>query len=253
MTRLVVFTDIHYRMGRDRFGHDPDDRLAAGLAHAASVAPDADIIVIAGDLTHSGDAGSYARLKARLRHAHAPVALMIGNHDDRESFLRCFPDAPVDGGYVQQIIDLPEARLLLLDTHDEHRAGGAGWLCKSRLAWLEAALADTSDPCVIVMHHPPHDTGFAAMDALKLANGPDFFGVLERSNRRVQIICGHVHRTISGHFRGYPFAVLHSTVGQMPLDFAGSDATVEADDPPGFAIIDILKDGLTIQSELFDV
>jgi len=260
MSRIIVFSDIHYRCGVDGLGHDPDERLAAGLAHARARVPDAERIVIMGDLAHNGDAPSYRRLRDRLASAHLPVHLMLGNmlgnHDNRAAFRAVFPETARNaGGFVQELIDVGPVRLILLETLDAHAdrtaRGHARRLCDARLEWLTHALDSAERPALVFMHHPPHDTGFAAMDAIKLANGAAFYDVVLRLGNVRQILCGHVHRTISGHHRGLPFAVLKSTMGQMPLDFFGTDSSAEVAEPPAFGILDIRQDYVTLQTEDF--
>ena len=55
MAKILVMTDLHITPeGQSIIGLDPGQRLADGLAHAARVHPDADRLVLMGDLTHHG-------------------------------------------------------------------------------------------------------------------------------------------------------------------------------------------------------
>ena len=113
MAKILLMTDLHMTPeGETIIGLDPLARLQAGLHHAAGVHPDADCLILMGDLTHHGLPEEYARLKEALRNLPWPVTLMLGNHDARPAFRATFPEAPTDAaGFVQSIVDLGELRL----------------------------------------------------------------------------------------------------------------------------------------------
>ena len=259
MSKIIVFTDVHMDVDPRAGRPEPDDRLAAGLKHVSRFNADADCVIFCGDLTHHGDEASYQKLKMRLGDLSLPSHLMIGNHDNRASFASVFPDAPVDeNGFVQQVVDLPGVKLVLLDTlfapPYDYPASHAGFLCKNRLEWLDRQLSEAGDkPCIIFMHHPPHDTGFASMDRIKLRNGKDFYACIERHQNVRHLICGHVHRTISGSHRGLPFSVFKSTVGQMPMMFNSLDTSIENDEPAAYGIIFVNDHSVLVHTEDYEI
>ena len=54
-TKVLVMTDIHItKPGQRIIGLDPTERFRACLTHAAQNHPDADALVLTGDLTHHG-------------------------------------------------------------------------------------------------------------------------------------------------------------------------------------------------------
>jgi len=252
--KVIVFTDLHF--GQEAAGDLPEIRLRRGLAHVAAHNPDAALIVLTGDLTHDGHVADYARLREVLSEAPAPVRMMVGNHDHRTQFLSVFPDTPItDRGHVQSVFESQTHRLIFLDTLQappySYPFSHTGILCADRLAWLDRHL-DTDKPCVVFMHHPPHDTGFVAMDAIKLGNGPAFYDLI--AGRNVQhLICGHVHRTISGSHRGVPFAVFKSLVGQMPMLFDVMDFHMECDEPAAYGILNLGPHGVVVHTEDFEL
>lgn len=71
MIRVAAAGDIHA-------GGPGDERLAAVFADAAR---DADLILLAGDLTRHGDPGEVARLVEAVQGIEAPVLGVLGNHD----------------------------------------------------------------------------------------------------------------------------------------------------------------------------
>lgn len=262
MTSIIIFSDPHMVPGGTTIaGIDPAARLAAGIAHVNEWHGDADRVVVLGDLTHHGDAASCERIAGLLDRLVPPVSIIPGNHDDRDALRTAFPDAPVDeSGFLQQVIDVPEARLILLDTlhpgPGERNTTHGGRLCAARMAWLEARLAEShaaGQPVLILMHHPPHATGFANMDAIMLENGPAFHDLLARYPVVRHITCGHVHRTISGSHRGIAFTVFKSTAHQQPGIFDDDDSSLSVDEPAAYGLLQIGPEGVTAHSEDFEL
>ena len=260
MTRIIVFTDLHMLPeGQTMIGLDPWQRLKAGLDHAARMHPGADRLVITGDLTHLGDRASYERVRALLADYPLPVSLTIGNHDNRDNFQMVFPEAARDeGGFVQEVIDYPDVRLVILDTHIPVRRGhpdySAGRLCPARLQWLDRQLAESGGrPVVVFMHHPPHDTGFRGMDAIKLLNGDAFYEVVLRHGNVRHIVAGHVHRTIGGSHRGIPFSIFKSPLHQQPMPFDIADTSSSVDEPGAYGILVVTPDGLQVHTEDYEI
>lgn len=254
MSKILVFTDLHIvPEGQTIIGIDPSARLAAGLAHAARLHPDADLMVITGDLTHYGDAASYRRLKAHLDGFPVPVLMTIGNHDDRQVFRSVFNEAIDDGnGFVATVHDLDDARIVLLDTKADEAGAHDGLLCPARIAWLDDKIASAGGkPVLIFMHHPPHATGFAGMDAIRLRNEEAFWSVVGAYPQVRHIFAGHVHRTISGSHRGVPFSIFKSPAHQQPMPFAETDTSNSVDEPGAYGIVLVTAHGLLVHSDDF--
>ncbi len=259
MTKIIVFTDIHFSVEHLEREINPVERFEAGATHALKYNPDVNHIIITGDLTHYGDVPSYELLRESLSKFDCTFELMLGNHDNRENFLSVFPETVVDeNGHVQRVIDTNTHRLILLDTLDgppyDYPLSHRGMLCDKRLSWLDTQLASAeAKRCIIFMHHHPHDAGFRAMDTIKLVNGNEFYDVIERHNTVQHISFGHIHRTVSGQHRGVPFSGFKSTVGQMPMIFNTMDFHAETNEPAAYGIIDIGEHGITVHTEDFEL
>lgn len=256
MRKIIVMTDLHIVEEGGRIGHlDPAERLTRGLAHALENQPDAEAIVLTGDLTHHGRPAQYARLAEVLRDVPVPVHPMIGNHDRRAAFCRGFPDAPVtDEGFVQRVVDCGGDRLVLLDTLDEDaEPDHSGWLCPARLGWLERALKEAEGRRVTVFtHHPLVPVGFEAMDRIGLRNRVEMLDRL-RAHGVAQIVSGHVHRTISGSAGGIPMTVLKGTCHQSPMMRPEMDSDASVDEPGAYGILYLGPEAVIVHSEDFDV
>jgi len=259
MAKIVVFTDTHMQPETKPGQLDPARQLEKGIAHVNTFNGDADHVIFCGDLTHRGTIESYEMLRDMLDGLELPHKLLLGNHDKRENFLSVFPNSETDeNGFVQKVIKFPEARLVLIDTLNgppyNYPQSHMGLLCEKRLDWLDRQLAEAGkEPCIIFMHHPPHDTGFKAMDTIKLMDGERFYEVIKKYGNVRQLVCGHIHRTISGSHQGIPFCVFKSTVGQMPMVFESMDFRAEVNEPSAYGIVFAGRDGVVIQTEDFEL
>ena len=243
LTMLIAqITDIH-------IGFDPENpdeynlqRLRAVVARIASGPNKPDLVMLTGDLTEWGDAESYATLVAELAPLTMPVWPMVGNHDLRAPLLAAFPQVQCDGDFIQYSIELPNLRVLMLDTLEEGRQGGA--FCASRAAWLSAELAaQPKTPTLVALHHPPFESGIRWLDGA--ADEPwmaRFAAAITGHRQIVGIISGHLHRTIATGFGGIPTIVAPSTAPAVALDLtaidpAGPDGrAMISDEPPGYAL-----------------
>jgi len=253
MSKILVMTDLHLTEPPETIiGLDPGARLAEGLAHAARHHADADRLILTGDLTHHGRAAQYARLAELLTDLPWPVTPMIGNHDRRDVFRAAFPEVPVDAdGHVQCVIDLPDIRLICLDTVDEHaEVEHSGRLCPARMAWLRAALDEAPDHGAIVfMHHPPVETGFTGMDIIGLSNQREIRDLLTGHPKLRHVLAGHVHRTIAASMAGVPVSLLKSTCHQMPMCLGEADHDLSVDEPAAYGILLVGAEDVILHSE----
>jgi len=220
---IAQITDIH--LGFDQ--GNPDEVNRQRLDHTLQTlikSPNRpDLLLATGDLTEHGDLRSYEALKEALATLPFPAFTCLGNHDKRANFSTVFPDVPVAEGFVQYAVDLDGLRLILLDTLEEGRHGGA--FCEARAAWLNRTLDAAPDvPTLIVMHHPPVPVGIGWMDP-----GADepwvirFRETIAGRSQIVAILCGHLHRSVVAPFQGTTLAVCAATAVQLGLDLRPID------------------------------
>lgn len=257
MRKVLVFTDIHLvPEGETIIGLDPYARFARGLAHALDSHPDAARIVLCGDLTHNAAPAEYARLRHALDTCPLPVSLMLGNHDRRAPFLAAFSEAPrMESGHVQHHADIGDYRLVCLDTLDEDAPDlHSGYLCAARLDWLDRAIRGAGAKRVVVFtHHPPIMTGFGGMDRIGLRNRDQLAARLAASGKVVQIVSGHVHRSIQGAAGGIPVSILKSPCHQMPMAFGDQDPSLSIDEPGAYGLLLLGDEGVVVHSEDFSL
>ncbi|QPH53651.1 phosphodiesterase [Pontivivens ytuae] len=227
--KLLHLTDIHLTTpGNTIAGRDPNANFTRALEHAVKIHPDAEAIVITGDLSDWGERDDYVRLRDQIADLPLPVHLCIGNHDDRETFLSVFPDYRDTSGFAQRVVPLSLGHAVLLDTWE---AGThAGTFCAARAEWLDTTLSALPGPVWLFLHHNPLPLGIAPFDEIMLLDADRLGEVLERHTATLRhVFHGHTHLTLSGSFRGVPLTGLRGTNHAGWPDFeatqflAGSD------------------------------
>jgi len=238
---IAQLTDLHIGFDFD----DPDElnvrRVAAAITYVKNLTVKPDMLMLTGDLTDHGDFASYRRLRDLIADCPFPVHLVVGNHDDRVAISKIFPDLEVNDGFVQYVIDRDEVRIIVLDTLDAGHHGGA--FCQRRASWLRARLAEVpGKPVMIVLHHPPIETGIPWMTANP---AEAWVNALDRAigdRPNVTMIAGHIHRSITTNWRGRILAIAPSTAPQVALELAPIDPAVPDERPmivaeqPGVAL-----------------
>jgi len=219
---------------------DTDAALARVVAEVNALEPQPDLVVVTGDLAHDGDAGATVRARAALAALRAPVRVCAGNHDCREAVRAVFGPFPGDAGeagvvYAEENHPL---RLIALDacTGDPLRA----ILPEAQVAWLARRLAEAPGrPTLIVLHHPPFDTGIGWLDSMGIASGRHEMGALIAGHRGVAaILCGHLHRPMKGAWYGVPVLAAPSVMDRVTFTGFNPDGSpvVAVTAPPGFVL-----------------
>lgn len=177
-------------------GAEPYPELMNRCAIAEMAAIDPAAVVVKGDLTSEGTDEEYDRFLEvyggafgeRLHHIR-------GNHD---AYLgqTTMPSEPIR-------VDLPGARLLMIDTTVPRHAGGGIEL--EQLEWLDDNAARSDVPVLVFGHHHPWSPDSPTRPA------GEYFGIQPDSSealvaavaRRPEIVgyfCGHTHRNRVRHF-----------------------------------------------------
>ncbi|HXZ01540.1 MAG TPA: phosphodiesterase [Stellaceae bacterium] len=237
---IAQITDFHIK-ARGRIAYRVVDTaacLAAAVAALKALDPRPDLVVATGDLTDFGREEEYALLRELLAPLAMPVYLIPGNHDEREAMRRTFRG---DGyfpaqGFLNYTVEDHPLRLVALDTVIPGESGGR--LCAERLAWLDRTLASAPErPTMILMHHPPFQTGIAHMDAIGLDGADAFAAVLARHPRVERVLCGHLHRSIQAPIGRRAIAsTAPSTAHQVALDLRPRGPAAFMMEPPGYQL-----------------
>ncbi len=240
--KLIQVSDLHFvPPGTLLLGLDPRARLEAAIADINRHHGDAELCLFTGDLADRGAPEAYDALRETLAALQVPYRLAIGNHDDRNAFLRAFPEAPRDEhGFVQSVEFTDAGHIVVLDTHEPGQHSGS--FCAKRQAWLKARLeAAAGRPVYLFMHHPPLDIGIPSLDRIGLVDKQGFTDAVSGAADIRHIFFGHVHRPVSGSWRGIPYSALCSLVHQVPLDLVTEHPIPYDHAPPAYNVI--LLDG----------
>lgn len=240
---IAQITDIHLGFEPNNPAEFNRKRLDQTIRTLCTMTPQPDILLATGDLADSSeDDVSYRRLKSALGACPFPVWYCMGNHDDRELFLRHFPHVPTVDGFIQYAIENFPVRFLVLDTLEEGRHGGG--FCEIRAKWLRERLAEAPDrPTILVLHHPPIESGLSWMTEDPEAEWVRrLHGIVSANSNIVAMLSGHLHRPVTTSWAGTTLTVCPSTAPQVALDLD----TIDPDkpdgrpmivaDPPGYAL-----------------
>lgn len=250
MLKLIVMSDLHILPPEEiQFGLDTADRFRDAIKDVRAYYDDADLCVYAGDISDKGQIESYMLFDQIRQDNPVTSRVMMGNHDNRPTYLAHDPDPMQDeNGFVQGAIDLKGYRIIMLDSSEPGHVEGI--LCEKRLSWLAGQLADAKAnklKVILILHHTanrlhmPVDT-YALSDAHLLAD------VLKQSGAQIsQIIAGHCHITTAGSWHGFPVATISGNqhrVGGYFRNMTGQQVCYEG--PAQFAVLFANKNGVTI-------
>jgi len=206
-TRLALLADTHIPedIENNYRGFYPYRNLEKIVPELVSNSPDG--VLIAGDLARlTGQAGDYANLKKLLSPVaeKTPVFMALGNHDDRNNFLKVFDDMtgvravrepPLRGKYVV-IVKKTSARVIILDSL-LFTNKVPGLLGKSQRQWLENYLNKCDDtPTILCFHHTLSDGDGDLLDV------PRLFQMIAPIRKVKGIVYGHSHAYGFSEFEG---------------------------------------------------
>ena len=239
---IAQISDLHCREANApaMLGCDNNQNISIAIKRINDLSPRPDLVIATGDLVSAGRPRQYTELSALLSQLKLPLYLIPGNHDEREFLL-----AEFDGQYglvndgskfVQTVVDDNPLRLVALDTTVPDHHNGA--IPTERAMWLDSTLAaDPSKPTLILMHHPPFETGIWWMDRMGILEGLDRLSeLLSRHKQVIGILAGHVHRAIHSTFAGVPVTICPTTCYGVELDFNDEARSQVTNEPAGFMI-----------------
>ncbi len=191
--KIAQISDLHVAAEGKTLGVAPmAENLGKVVAHVNGLAPD--LVLVSGDITHDGSIAEATRAAQILAELRAPYYILPGNHDTRATLRHAMPAATLpapEAGHLSYALSFPQLRILMLDSTDPDAPNGR--ICPARAAWLEAELAASTTPVVIVMHHPPLRFGVEETDKPPLAGANLLAEVVARHGHIERILCGHIH------------------------------------------------------------
>jgi len=202
-TRLALLADTHIPedVENNYRGFYPYRNLEKVVPDLVSNSPDG--VLIAGDLARlTGQSGDYTNLRKLLNPVaeKTPVFMALGNHDDRQNFLKVFDETPGDkpdmkGKHVT-VVKKAATRVIMLDSL-LYTNKVPGLLGKAQRQWLENYLKESDDtPTILCFHHALTDSDGDLLDV------PRLFSMIAPIRKVKAIVYGHSHAYGFSEFEG---------------------------------------------------
>jgi len=198
--RIIQITDFHLFADEQGTlkGVNTLNSLSAVTQDCRRRRPAPDMVLVTGDVSHDGSAASYRRCRDMLAGLSAPVMFIPGNHDDVDIMQQQLPGGKIS---AERCLQHRGWNIILLDTVMHGEEGG--FLAVDELAFLDEMLQNWPNcPSLIALHHPPVPVGSRWLDAIGLANGEEFFDVLDRHAQVRAVIFGHIHQVFDRQKKG---------------------------------------------------
>lgn len=181
------------------------------------------------DESHDADLARYLECQALLREAKAEVVNVAGNHDSIHLAREELTHAWGHEGNLHYSIDRGGFHLVIL--HTIERKDVDVRIPQAQLEWLEADLAATRSPVIVLMHHSASEQDlddsfwFHGLPQLALVKErAELRAILERSGKVRVVINGHVHRNHFDVIGGIPYITMQSLIENLDEDAPGRPA-----------------------------
>lgn len=192
--RWALLSDTHVPANANEAyrGFQPVVNLTMAVRQAARSKPEG--VIICGDVARlEGHVADYEAVKTLIEPltSTTPLAMALGNHDDRENFWTGFGAnqkgmEPVKNRHVV-VLDPGPVRFVLLDSLIKANTT-PGLLGRDQRNWLAGWLRQSTDkPVIVFVHHTLDDGDGALLDA------PRLFDILKGVPQVKAIIYGHSH------------------------------------------------------------
>ena len=212
---IAQLTDTHITVPKNEIG-DCYVKLEAlrncvSAINKLNTAPDA--VIHTGDLAHNGSDEEYRLTKSIMDELRVPYFITPGNRDTvtalKKNFsLHSYQNA--EAAVLQYATNVLGYRLIASDTSTENN--NLGFLDFERLAHLDNLLNEQPErSTVIFMHHPPINLSNSEPLKHEYENYrmvENFSEIIDRHPQVVGILCGHIHRSLTGWINATPLVVM---------------------------------------------
>lgn len=203
------------------------EALARIVAYLNQLRPRVDLVLLTGDVTHSGSITEARHAAQILSGLNMPLRMVPGNHDDRGVLAEVFgPEISpaTTAGLIDHVIDEGPLPIVALDTLNPGAPGGR--LELGQLTWLRARLDEAAGrPVLLMCHHPPLRLGVPETDADGFEGAEEFASIVRRHPNIQRVLCGHIHLHTTTRWCGTVVTTAPSPGMQLTLDLAQSSAS----------------------------
>ena len=233
---IRYFSDLHVEFGSSKLAK----RLAGNR--------DADVIICAGDLKPSGEAGRYLHQLDDL--AHCPFLFVPGNHEyygtrkeelDKELAEQCYANVRILNRSTTRIGDVLfigatgwwekvsiKSKFIMNDfiaIHDIQQAGyGAEWGKKDKQFFVDTLDRAAEDRVVCISHHAPSWRSFSPEDVRRVKNDcyANHWDDIIMEYQPAAWVHGHIHQLSNDYLLGKT-RVLSNPYGYQRADRLNPD------------------------------
>ncbi len=194
--KILQLTDLHLFKSAEGelLGVHTNARFMQVLDFIQKNAISFDCIFLTGDISQDETPESYTIVADALSRFSKKVYWIAGNHDDIPGMRVVFEKYPLFHRVDHCFFETIGWNFIFVDTVLQGRA--SGYISIAALEKLADNLLSTPESALIaiVMHHHPFTVDTPLVDKYILENADDFFAVIAKSRRHVDLImCGHVH------------------------------------------------------------
>lgn len=204
-----------------------------------------DFVLLTGDVGHDpGGAQDYLPAREVLSRLNAPLHFMAGNHDHPKWLWDVLKQQTPPRFYYT--FEQNGVQILCLNSHVHH--GHHGMLGDEQLAWVRYyCTAETDMPLIVALHHHPIALGGAAIDSIRLHDGPALHETLKLARHRLRcVLYGHIHETTVTIRDGITYISALSGWFQTRTWQGQTDFGRDVIDVPGYNVVTLMADGTTM-------
>ncbi|MBT3234321.1 MAG: phosphodiesterase [Bdellovibrionales bacterium] len=236
---VAHISDSHVaEYGKKAYGLAPtSEYFEKCIKHMNSFEPKIDLVLITGDICGNPTPGESRRAADILSTLKIPYYTVPGNHDTRDDLLKYLPKScPTElDGFIQYTVEDYDLRVIALDSVTEGMPGGT--LCKKRLDWLDAKLAEQPQrPTMLMLHHPPIKYGVHETDTDGFIGSEEFGDVVEKYSNITRVLCGHVHMSCHAGWRNTVISTTAAIGMQLVLDLTLKKDSAFSIQPPSYQL-----------------
>ena len=235
---LVQITDCHIFDSPDKklMGLNTRRSFEAVKAAVAGTAQRHDLLLVTGDLSQDGSAGSYRYLALQLEDLGIPGFWLPGNHDDPDLMPRHLTGNSV---HPAKRVLAGTWQIVLLDSTIAGEVHGR--VPDSQLTFMDTALRQYPDRHALVcLHHQALETGSEWIDSKGLRDAARLRSRMAQHDNIRAVIWGHVHQESHQSVAGVEWMSAPSSCVQFK---PGSREFATSDESPGYRQIRLHADG----------
>lgn len=197
---ILQLTDLHILPSPDDtlMGVNTEFYWESVLKLAIQNHPNADLIIVSGDLAQEPSPSSYLRILETLSTTSIPSICLPGNHDDYGMMLQTLKLETINCN--KQIV-LDNWQIISLNSQIIGETGG--YLSDDELDFLDTCLKRKPHlHALVTFHHHCIPTGSEWMDTMLITNSDHLFQILANHPQVQAITTGHIHQNLETKLNG---------------------------------------------------